>query len=72
MNTHVEKHEECRVAASDILEEDPGDHGHDGVVDHMQRRQLIVLLLQNHEERVHEVCELGEEIPPDNVSSTEP
>ena len=57
MDTHVEEHKEGGVAASDEPKEDPADHGHDGVVDHMEGRQLVVLLLQNHEERIHEVDE---------------
>ena len=50
---------------------DSPDHGHDGVVDDVQAGQLAVLLLQHHEERVHEVRELGEEVPPHNVGGAE-
>ena len=71
MNTHVEEHEKGAVTASDKLEEDPGDHGHDGVVDDMKGGQLVVLLLENHEEGVHKVSELGEEIPPNYVGRAE-
>ena len=57
MDAHVEEHEEGGVTAPDKLEEDPADHGHDGVVDHMEGGQLIVLLSQNKEERIHKIDE---------------
>ena len=69
VDAHVEEHEEGGVAAPHPLEEDPAAHGHDHVVNHVQRGQLVVLLFQNHEERVHEVCKLGEKVPPHNVCS---
>ena len=50
---------------------DSPDHWHDGVVDDVEAGQLAVLLLQHHEERVHEVRELGEEVPPHNVGGAE-
>ena len=52
-----------------LLEKYPAGHWHHCVVDHMQGGQLVVLLAENKEEGVHEICELGEEIPPDNAGS---
>ena len=57
MDAHVEEHEEGRMATSDKLQEGPADHGHDGVMDHVQRCQLVIFLSQHKEERVHEIDE---------------
>ena len=62
---------EVLLTALPPTDPDSPDHGHDGVVDDVQAGQLVVLLLQHHEERVHEVRELGEEVPPHNVGGAE-
>ena len=46
----VEEGEEGRVAARCELEAHPDGEGHDAVVDHMQRRHVLVLLSQNEKE----------------------
>ena len=73
---HVKAHVNIvkfREGSLTALMTDPAspDHGHDGVVDDVEAGQLAVLLLQHHEERVHEVRELGEEVPPHNVGGAE-
>ena len=67
MDPHVQEHEEGRVSTTNILEKYPASDWHDGMVDHMKRGQLVVLLTKNKEEGVHEICELGDKIPPDNA-----
>ena len=71
VDAHVEEHEEGRMATSDKLEEGPADHGHYGVMNYVQRCQLVIFLSQNKEERIHEIDEFGKEIPPNNISCTE-
>ena len=65
VDTDVEEHEEGGVAAADKLEEEPDHDGHHGVVHHVEGGHLAVLVPHHHEVGVHEVGELGEEIPPD-------
>ena len=64
MNAHVEEHEEGGVAATNKLEEEPDHKRHHGVVHDVEGGHLAVLVSHHHEVGVHEVSELGEEIPP--------
>jgi len=68
MDTDVEEHEECGVTTSNKLEEEPYNNWHHGMVDNMKGGHLVVLVPHHHEEGVHEVCELGEEVPPHSGS----
>lgn len=46
------------------LEPEPDRHGHDAVVDHVQRGHVLVLLAQYKEQSVRELRELAEVVPP--------
>ena len=54
----VEERAEALVAAGHEATGLPGEEGHDAVVDHVQRRHVVVLLAQDEEERVEELSEL--------------
>lgn len=60
----VQQTEEARVAARGELDTPPDGSGHDAMVDHVQRRHLVVSFAQHKEEGVKELGELGEEVPP--------
>ena len=47
-----------------LLEEKPHNNWHHGMVNNMKSSHLPILVSHYHEEGVHEVCELGEEVPP--------
>lgn len=46
------------------LDTPPDGHGHDAVVDDVQRRHLIVPFTHHEEERIEELGKLGEVVPP--------
>ena len=48
----------------DLLEKEPDYYRHHSMVDNMQSGHLILLVPHHHEEGVHEVRELREEVPP--------
>jgi len=64
----VQESKEGRVAAGRELDAPPDGHGHDAVVDHVQRGHLVVPLAHHEEERVEELGELGEVVPPATLS----
>ena len=47
-----------------LLEEKPHYNWHHGMMNNMKSGHLSIFVSHNHEEGVHEVCELGEEVPP--------
>jgi hypothetical protein len=51
----------------DLLEEEPNNNWHHSVVYHMETGHLILLVPHHHEEGVHEVRKLREEVPPDST-----
>lgn len=52
------------MATGSELDAPPDGHGHNSVVDDMECGHLVVSFAQHEEERVKELCELGEEVPP--------
>lgn len=65
--TPVPKDIRLTVAAGDPVHHEPPDVEHGGVVVHMQDGDLVVVLAQDEEERVHELDELGEVVPPEHA-----
>ena len=63
----VEQSEEGRVTAGAEADADPDAERHDAVVDDVQQRNVLVFLAQDEEERVEELGELGEVVPPGGV-----
>ena len=55
------------MAAGYPVHDEPPDIQHAGVVVDMKKRDLVVVLPQDEEEGVHELDELGEVVPPQNV-----
>lgn len=50
------------------LDAPPYAEWHDSMMDDMEGRHLIVSLSHNEEERVEELCELAEVVPPTTFS----
>lgn len=55
------------VAAGYPVHDEPPDVEHAGVVVDMEEGDLVVVLPQDEEEGVHELDELGEVVPPQDV-----
>lgn len=55
------------VAAGYPVHDEPPDVEHAGVVVDVEEGDLVVVLPQNEEEGVHELDELGEVVPPQDV-----
>ena len=64
MNTSIEHPSKGRVSPTNKLDPEPGDHGHDGVVNHVQGGEMSPFLPQDKEYGVKEVNDLGEEEKP--------
>lgn len=57
-------HLSTRILTRGELHAHPDAERHAPVVDHVQRAHMVVLLPQHEKERVEELCELGEVVPP--------
>lgn len=55
------------MAAGDPVHNEPPDIEHADVVVDMKKRDLMVVLPQDEEEGVHELDQLGEIVPPQDV-----
>lgn len=55
------------VAAGDPVHDKPPDVEHADVVVHVKKGHLVVVLPQDEEEGVHELQQLGEVVPPQDV-----
>lgn len=64
----VKRGAEIRVSTRHPVHDEPPDVEHAGVVIHVQERDLVVILPQDEEERVHKLNEFGEVIPPEDVT----
>lgn len=64
VDERVEQAKEARVSSGSELNAPPDRRGHNSMVDDVQRGHLVVSLAHHEEERVEELGELGEEIPP--------
>ena len=51
------------------LNSTPREYWHGRVMNNMEQGQLVVLLTEHKEERVHEVDKLGEKVPPGHAQS---
>ena len=60
-----------KLTASSRYKEDhkPPDIEHGGMVEHMEECNLGILLPKNHENRINEFNNFGEEIPPHDCSN---
>lgn len=63
----VEQSEEGTVATWSELDAEPHGHGHATVVNDVQRRHLTSFFAHHEEERIEELRELGEVVPPTRV-----
>lgn len=63
----VEQTEESRVATRCETDSEPDAHRHNAVMHNVQKRDMFILFAQNEENRVEELGELGEIIPPAGV-----
>lgn len=59
--------ERLTVAAGDPVHDEPPDVEHADVVVDVKKRHLVVVLPQDEEEGVHELQQLGEVVPPQDV-----
>lgn len=71
MDEGVQETEEARVATGSELDAPPHRGGHNSVVDDVQGGHLVVPLAHDEEERVKELGELGEEVPPTAVGHSQ-
>lgn len=55
------------MAAGDPVHDEPPDVEHADVVVDVKERHLVVVLPQDEEEGVHELHQLGEVVPPQDV-----
>lgn len=55
------------MAAGDPVHDEPPDVEHADVVVDVEKCDLVVVLPQNEEEGVHELHQLGEVVPPQDV-----
>lgn len=60
----VEQTEEGTVATWSELDAEPHGHGHASVMNDVQRRHLTSFFTHHKEERIEELCELREVVPP--------
>lgn len=67
VDERVEQTEEGAVATGSELDAEPHGHGHASVVNDVQRRHLTSFFAHHEEERIKELCELREVVPPTGV-----
>ena len=67
----VEERAKQSVSARHVLDAQPKEDGHQSVVHHMQRGDLIVFLSQNEENCIEKVDKLGYEVPVGDVQGTQ-
>lgn len=67
MHERVDPADEGAVAAGIVLAGAPADHGHHGVVVHMQEGHLAVVLAQHKEDGVQQLGDLGQIVDIDDA-----
>ena len=65
MHEAVEHGSQERGAPGDVLDPDPPEAEHGGVVVHVEEGQLLLLLADDEEHRVEHLKELAEVVPPE-------
>jgi len=66
----VDPTDEGTMSAGIVLAGAPADHGHDGVVVHMQEGHLAVVLAQHKEDGIQQLGDLGQVIDIDDAGLT--
>lgn len=72
MNKGIQQAEEARVSSGGEFDAPPHGRRHNSVMNDVQSGHLVVAFAHNEEQRVKELGELREEVPPAPVSHPQP